>query len=294
MVDTITPATPTETECEEALPWRRPWVHGEPLGDAQCHAPLPATLIDTVMGEQTLTIDDRRLFAGLLAIAWSRLAPEREPIDEFRAPARRLRRAILGQTTETKNRRLRESLQRLASIPTVPDTAVDGGPRVPAVARFKVARTPDGDEVIWSFPEAVKAECLFPRKWTFVDLRALGKFRRRHTLGLYLWLAGRAGLKRPEWKMSTDDLRGWLEVGSAYSDWHAFWKWSLEPAIREINTLADITVKALPKTAPWGRTIREVMFKVEPSPERRKALHGGKNLVRQGLGIMLALRRRAA
>lgn len=294
MEDTITPTTPTEPESGKALPWRRPWVHGEPLGDDQCHAPLPATLIDSVMGEQALTIGDRRLFVGLLAIAWSRLAPECRNIGEFRAPARRLRRAILGQSTETKNRRLRESLQRLASIPSVPENEVESGLRMPAVARFKVVRTPDGDEVVWAFPEAVKAECHFPPRWTFVDLRAQAAFRRSHTLSLYLWLAGRVDLKRSEWTISTDDLRDLLGVGSAYSDWHGLWKWALEPAIREINALSDIAVTALPKAAPWGRVIREVMFRVEPSPARKKALHGGKNYDRQALGTMLAQQRRAA
>lgn len=256
-------------------PWPRPRVHGEPLGCTEdCYVPLPYDLIPPLTSARDLASEDKKLFTALLAISWSRLDAQRDPatLSPLRAPARRLRR-VVGQSGERKNHRLRGSLERLATVQVIPMSEGVAGRLVPLLSDYRVARTPDGDEVTWRFDDAVNAVCAYPYRWSFLNLRFCRSFRRKCTMDFYMRLAGMADLARRSWEIDVTDLRAWLGMSDGYRDWHDLNRWAIRPAVDEINKNSDIRVSAKAGPEPWGRTIRKVVFTVETTVERWKALH---------------------
>jgi hypothetical protein len=235
---------------------------------------MPYALVPPLTSSQDLASGDKKLFATLLAVSWSRLDPERDAatLSPLRAPARRLR-LVVGQSGERKNHRLRASLERLKTVPVYPTGEGGAGRLVPVLCAYEVRRTPDGDEVRWKFDDAVNAVCAFPSRWSFLNLRSCRNFRRKYTMDLYVQLAGMADLPRRTWEIDVSDLRAWLGVSERYPDWHDLNRWTVSQAIDEINTKSDIRVSAKAKPEPWGRTIRKVAFTVETTVERWTALH---------------------
>jgi hypothetical protein len=250
-------------------------VHGEPLGCTEdCYVPVPYDLIPPLTSARNLASEDKKLFAALLAVSWSRLESQRDPatLSPLRAPARRLRR-VVGQPGERKNHRLRASLERLATVPVFPTGEGGAGPLVPLLSAYEITRTPDGDEATWRFDEAVNAVCAYPARWSFLNLRSCRDFRCKHSMAFYVRLAGMADLARRTWEIDVTDLRAWLDVGDRYRDWSDLDRWAIRPAVDEINTKSDIRVSAKARPEPWGRTIRKVEFTVETTVERWTALH---------------------
>lgn len=253
--------------------WIRPWVREETVGGGIRHAPVPYAVLQAMIPCPHLEPQDRKLLIALLARVWNDLDPCVSSIPEPWTLAQELRQAIGSGTS--KNNSLRASLQRLVSVPVLCDPESDTVPCHPLLAEYEITRGPDGNEITWAFTTALGAECLYPRRWHYLDLNSCAAFKCKYSLPLYALLSGLTDRRNRIQTISIGDLRTWLGVEATYGDWYALRTWVLERAVAEINKVSDIRVAFEGMSRRYGRTIRQVRFEAKPTPERSAALHRG-------------------
>lgn len=192
-----------------------------------------------------LTLGDRQLFNHLLAVAapsitdqeWHRV--EMVALRRYAAEAR-------NQAGENDNRRLKESVKRLQTT-TVEYNYLDSerGPIWESSPLLGTCRVQERTGLLeFSFPAGLRERLAEPALYSLISLRVTYQFDSKYGLVLYEILkryADRAA-ESPWWAVQTSELRDLLGCRDRLADYKDFRKRALDPALDEINRLAEFSV----------------------------------------------------
>ena len=114
----------------------------------------------------------------------------------------------------------------------------------------------------WNFDSALRPYLAAPEIWSRIDLRTCAAFRSKYALTLYEMLSLRVGLRGKFWDVGVDELRSLCGSGNRLSDFNAFSRRVLAPAIHEINALSHFSVVYDPVAAKFSKRIERVVFRI--------------------------------
>lgn len=206
--------------------------------------------------EGNLTLADRRLFNHLLAAAYrdlGKVASHAVKMSEIRSFAAMAR----DGTEDTSNRRIKTSITRLQQT-VVQFNYLDS-------ARGEVWRSSQllGEcelvertgELTYSFPPGLAERLIEPALYSFISLRVVYQFESKYSLILYEILKRYAdrNAEEPYWTVQTSELRDLLGCRDKLKDWKDFNIRALQPAMQEINELAEFNVRLDEKRQGRGR-----------------------------------------
>ncbi len=197
-------------------------------------------------GNEDLRLSDRKLFNHLLAIA----APDmgkgcrhRVRLSDIRRFAAEARDAASHGDT---NFWLKESLTRLQKVLVQYDVlGSDGRTWVSDHLLGRVTVNETTGELTYEFPEEVAQRLVEPALYSALSLSVIYQFTSKYALTLYEILKRYADRKaaEPYWSARIDDVRDVLGCRDKLKDFKDLRKKALDPAILEINELAEFSVE---------------------------------------------------
>jgi len=194
----------------------------------------------------SLTLADRRLFNHLLAAAYRDLGRKQvhsvqmSEIRRFAAEAR-------DGVEDCGNRRIKESITRLQQT-VVQFNYLDSmrgevwqSSQLLGTAEI-ITRT---GELTYTFPHGLAEKLIEPALYSYISLRVMYQFESKYSLILYEILKRYAdrNAQEPWWPVKTSELRDLLGCRDKLPDWKDFRRRALDPAMEEINQLAEFTVE---------------------------------------------------
>lgn len=219
--------------------------------------------------EGSLTLADRRLFNHLLAAAYRDLgkvdahAVKMSEIRAFAAAAR-------DGMEDTSNRRIKASITRLQQT-MVQFNYLDS-------ARGEVWRSSQllGEcelvertgELTYSFPKGLAERLIEPALYSYISLKVVYQFESKYALILYEILKRYSdrNAEKPFWPVKTPELRDLFGCREKLRDWKDFNVRAIQPAIEEINELAEFRVRMTERREGRGRgggKVVEVTFWID-------------------------------
>lgn len=219
--------------------------------------------------EGSLTLADRRLFNHLLASAYRDLGKEDThtvKMSEIRSFAAAAREGI----EDTSNRRIKSSITRLQQT-MVQFNYLDS-------ARGEVWRSSQllGEcelvertgELTYSFTKGLAERLIEPALYSYISLKIVYQFESKYALILYEILKRYAdrNAEAPFWPVKTSELRDLFGCREKLKDWKDFNVRAIQPAIQEINELAEFRVRITERREGRGRgggKVVEVTFWID-------------------------------
>ncbi len=196
-------------------------------------------------GQEDLHLSDRKLFNHLLAIAAPNMGTQRRhttmlaDIRRFAADAREV--ATPGDT----NYWLKKSLTRLQQVLVQYDVlGSDGRIWVSDHLLGRVTIHDRTGELTYEFPEEVAERLVEPALYSALSLSVIYQFTSKYALTLYEVLKRYADRRSPEpyWNARIDEVRDVLGCRDKLKGYKDFRKKALDPALTEINELAEFSV----------------------------------------------------
>ncbi|MCW2242286.1 replication initiation protein [Azospirillum canadense] len=219
--------------------------------------------------EGSLTLADRRLFNHLLAAAYRDLGKvdaHTVKMSEIRSFAAAARDGI----EDTSNRRIKASITRLQQT-MVQFNYLDS-------SRGEVWRSSQllGEcelvertgELTYSFPKGLAERLIEPALYSYISLKVVYQFESKYALILYEILKRYAdrNAEAPFWPVKTSELRDLFGCRDKLKDWKDFNVRAIQPAIEEINDLAEFRVRMSERREGRGRgggKVVEVTFWID-------------------------------
>lgn len=196
-------------------------------------------------GQDDLHLSDRKLFNHLLAIAAPNMSTQRRhstklaDIRRFAADAREV--ATAGDT----NFWLKKSLTRLQKVLVQYDVlGSDGRIWVSDHLLGRVTIHDRTGELTYEFPEEIAERLVEPALYSALSLSVIYQFTSKYALTLYEILKRYADRRSPEpyWNARIEDVRDVLGCREKLKGYKDFRKKALDPALAEINELAEFSV----------------------------------------------------
>lgn len=147
-----------------------------------------------------------------------------------------------------------------------------------------------GDEGVieYQWPHWLRPLLAEPAKWARLSMTVVRSFRSKYGIRLYENLEIIANRDVKEWVVSAEELRVLLGVPSGKLEgWGAFYRRALQPALDEVNELADFH-------ADWrvyrqrGRKVVSVQFTVKKTWDREQREYNGRanRAMRRGIIVL--------
>ena len=161
----------------------------------------------------------------------------------------------------------------LLKLPTV---ALDGraAKLVAPVIAYRVEHLEDDDRsrVWWEFSEPARRAMQGSDYYSDLNKGALLAFESRYSVTLYERGCLLVGRRDPRWRGTVEDLREVMGVPAAkYSGWADIRRKVVEPAIAEVNQLADFVAGYTVETGSRGKVTRVELWFRPKEPEERNA-----------------------
>lgn len=216
-----------------------------------------------------LTLADRQLFNHLLAHAYRRLTTDEwhsvqmSDIRRFAAEAR-------GGVPENDNRRMKDSVRRLQQTTVEFNYLRSDGGRVwessPLLSTCRIDER--AGTLQYSFPSGLRERLVEPALYSMISLRVQWEFDSKYGLVLYETLKRYADRDhaQPWWSVKTSELRDLLGCRDKLTDWKDFRRRALDPALEEIDRLAEFRVTISEQRQGRGRgggQVVAVTFNIE-------------------------------
>lgn len=229
--------------------------------------------------EGSLTLADRRLFNHLLAAAYRDLGK----VDSHSVKMSEIRSfaAARDGIEDTSNRRIKASITRLQQT-MVQFNYLDS-------ARGEVWRSSQllgecelverSGELTYSFTKGLAERLIEPALYSYISLKIVYQFESKYALILYEILKRYAdrNAEAPFWTVKTSELRDLFGCREKLRDWKDFNVRAVQPAVDEINELAEFRVRVDERREGRGRgggKVVEVTFHIDrkdPSEAARAA-----------------------
>lgn len=197
--------------------------------------------------EGALTLADRKLFNFLLAHAYRGLCKGDREHRVYLSEIRSFAAEIRDGTEEADNRRLKQSVKRLQRVLVEFNYLDSDRGRIWESSQLlgpckTIERT---GELVYTFPEQLAERLVEPALYSFISLRVTYQFSSKYGLILYEVLKRYAdrNSERPFWAVKTSELRSLLGCRDKLKDWKDFRRRALNPALEEINELAEFQVE---------------------------------------------------
>ncbi|MFM2044680.1 MAG: hypothetical protein RLY86_3256 [Pseudomonadota bacterium] len=224
--------------------------------------PKGAAVIHVTTENVELTGLDRKIFNYLLANAY----PELENRQVFELSYRQLQQWVGSHESSD---RIRSSLERLAEVRVTLNYLSGRGEERRQVGGIIYADTAkDGTGILrYEFPSLARPWIAKPAVYARLRLAVIAQFRGKYATTLYELMELRANLVQPSWQVDIQDFRRLLGVpDDKLTDFRAFRRRALEPAVEEINELSDLVIT-------WdiikdGRSVVGLTFDVSKKAER--------------------------
>lgn len=197
-------------------------------------------------GNEDLRLSDRKLFNHLLAIAAPNMSTSRRhftmlsDIRRFAAEARDV--ASHGDT----NFWLKESLTRLQKVLVQYDVlGSDGRSWVSDHLLGRVTINATTGELTYEFPEEIAQRLVEPALYSALSLSVIYQFTSKYSLTLYEILKRYADRRAPEpyWSARIEEIRDVLGCRDKLRGYKDLRKKALDPALDEINQLAEFSIE---------------------------------------------------
>ena len=197
-------------------------------------------------GNEDLRLSDRKLFNHLLAIA----APDLGKNTRHRVHLSEIRRFSaeardVASYSDT-NFWLKESITRLQKVLVQYDAlGSDGRVWVSDHLLGKVTLNEATGELTYEFPQEVAQRLVEPALYSALSLSVIYQFTSKYALTLYEVLKRYADRRaaEPYWSARIEEVRDILGCRDKLKDYKDFRKKALDPALVEINALAEFSVE---------------------------------------------------
>lgn len=143
-----------------------------------------------------------------------------------------------------------------------------------------------GDGLVrFTWPHFLRPLLAEPAKWARLSMPVVRAFQTKYGVRLYENLEAVVNRRVPEWVVPVDDLRVLFGVGNKLKGWGSFYRRAVEPAIAEVNALADFDVD-------WdiarqiGRKVSVVRFVVSKKGERKQREFNGRAWKQRQHGVV--------
>lgn len=260
---------PKDTSPPVIYPQRR----GDPF-DLTTDPTVPKALGAIHASEQAgnLTAMDKKLVNWLLAVAYPDLLTKEEHVVSMADI-----KAFLGSEHES-NDRVRASFSRLSKVALdfdifgedrkTRDRAGMGqdGEWVACALLWAQGRKDGTGDVTFGFPKPLRPLLAKPALYARLRLAIVGQFRSKYAISLYELLERYANCDVPRWQVEVDDLRLLLGMRNKMPNFKDFRSRALDPAVREINDKADISVDVT--EIKDGRRVGRLIFRVHKKDAR--------------------------
>lgn len=127
----------------------------------------------------------------------------------------------------------------------------------------------DDGMVRFTWPHWLRPLLAEPAKWARVSMPIVRAFQSKYGVRLYENLESVANRHVKEWVVSVDDLRVLLGVGEKLKGWASLNRRAIEPALDEVNALADFHA-TLDIHRQRGRKVVSIRFAVEKKGARER------------------------
>jgi Initiator Replication protein len=218
--------------------------------------PKSTGIVEIAEPEGRLQLSDRRLFNHLLAHAY----PELGKIQRYSIPVVAIRRFAAEAregVEEADNRRIKESITRLQKT-LVQFNYMDSlkGDVWESSQLLGSARLNSRTGILeYTFPDGLAERLLEPALYSYISLRVMYRFESKYALILYEILKRYADRNsaEPYWAVKSSQLRDLLGCRDRLANWKDFRNNALNPAVAEINELAEFTVDVSESRQGRGR-----------------------------------------
>jgi hypothetical protein len=139
--------------------------------------------------------------------------------------------------------------------------------------------------VTFTWPHWLRPLLAEPAKWARLSMPVVRAFQTKYGVRLYENLESVANRRVPEWVVKVDDLRALMGVGSKLKGWGSFYRRAIEPAVAEVNQLADFDVN-WEVTRQVGRRVAEIRFSVSKKGERSARELNGRTWKQRQQGVV--------
>lgn len=196
-------------------------------------------------GSEDLRLTDRKLFNHLLAIAAPNMSSQRRhstmlsDIRRFAADARDV--ASPGDT----NYWLKESLTRLQKVLVQYDVlGSDGRTWISDHLLGRITINDRTGELTYEFPDEIAQRLVEPALYSALSLSVIYQFTSKYALTLYEILKRYADRRasEPYWSARIEEIRDVLGCRDKLKGYKDFRKKALDPALEEINELAEFSI----------------------------------------------------
>lgn len=199
----------------------------------------PGELVDIRAGA-SLSLQDRWVFNLLVDNAWSEIAEDKQhsiPMVKLRGPHH--------ESSDRVADSIRTLMMTLVEVPMT----LDGHPAIFATqllgdtTRFVDESSPRS-MLLYEFPKGLRGIIKESRHWGRIKAYVMFAFSSKYALALYEAVCLRTNLRVNEQTFSVEDFRALLgvEAGKLMEPFNLK-KWSLDPAVAEVNGLSDFTVE---------------------------------------------------
>lgn len=245
---------------------------GKPL-DLSTKPTVPKSIgLVEMAGGHHLTLQDRRLFDTLLAIAYEHIEHDEEHSVRL-IDLRRLCARSSDESPHKGNERIKESIKRLKSLVLEFNSLGNGEANWAYITNLLGdVRYSEGKDILYyEFPKPLRSLLVDPAIHARIRLAVIYKFNSKYSLILYEILQRHADrrLSGWEWPVNINELKLLLSVEDKFPNYKDLKRRVLDPAITEINEHAPYTVnfkevraKGPGTTRGRGAKVLKVIFKV--------------------------------
>lgn len=251
------------------------------LMDDDATVPKAVGLIQVKEQAGSLSLQDQKIMNALLFYSHDDII---NPQAVHEVPLQELREYLGRHESNDQVRATLTNLSRVILSFDFIDT--DGDRKWGSGSLIVVSGHEVGDDglVRFTWPHWLRPLLAEPAKWARVSMPIVRAFQSKYGVRLYENLESVANRHVKEWVVTVDDLRVLLGVGEKLKGWAALYRRAIEPALSEVNALADFE-------ANWevqrqrGRKVVSVRFTVAKkggrerrefnSRARKKQTHGG-------------------
>lgn len=254
------------------------------IGD---HATVPKAVGLIQVKEQAggLSLQDQKIINALLFYSHDRMI---DPNAVHEAPLQHLRE-YLGR--HESNDQVRQCLTNLSEVILKFDYLdTDGDRKWGSGSLIVVSGHESGGEgvVKFTWPHWLRPLLAEPAKWARISMPIVRAFTTKYGIRLYENLEMVANRQVKEWIIGVDELRVLLGTGDKLRNWRDFNRRALEPALAEVNGLADFSA-VCSVHRQRGRKILALRFVVTKSAGRERRELAGRDR-RRNQGGAIALR----
>lgn len=233
--------------------------------DMNATVPKAVGLIQVKEQAGSLSLQDQKIINALLFYSHDKIV---DPNAVHEVPIQELRE-YLGK--HESNDQVRTSLTNLSEVILNFDYIdTDGDRKWGSGSLIVVSGHETGGEglVRFTWPHWLRPLLAEPAKWARLSMPVVRAFQSKYGVRLYENLETVANRHVREWEVKVDDLRVLLGVGTKLKGWGSFYRRAVEPALAEVNELADFE-------ADWevhrqrGRKVVAIKFVVSKKGERK-------------------------